>query len=152
MNCLNFVRGSIQKFPDWPPGAMVQLCTTRCRCIAILWASLVSFATITLCLASRQVFIVVSVYFVIDSVRKLLDTPSYTRIRKICVDLFTIRAYVSILVIVNVYTAIKFVFSSINLIYIRDNTSTDTICMNESQLQRINLTKSCKDEDSCPCA
>jgi hypothetical protein len=31
----------------------------------------------TLCAASQQVLIVVSVYFVIDSVRKLLDTPSY---------------------------------------------------------------------------
>jgi hypothetical protein len=37
----------------------------------------VSFATITLRVASQRVFIVVSVYFVIDSVRKLLDTPSY---------------------------------------------------------------------------
>jgi hypothetical protein len=37
----------------------------------------VSFAAITLCVASQRVFIVV-VYFVIDSVRKLLDTPSYT--------------------------------------------------------------------------
>jgi hypothetical protein len=37
----------------------------------------VSFAAITLCAASQRVFIVVSVYFVIDSVRKLLDTPSY---------------------------------------------------------------------------
>jgi hypothetical protein len=37
----------------------------------------VSFAAITLCVASQQVFIVVSVYFVIDSARKLLDTPSY---------------------------------------------------------------------------
>jgi succinate-acetate transporter protein len=36
---------------------------------------LVSFAAITLCVASQRVFIVVSVYFVIDSVRKLLDTP-----------------------------------------------------------------------------
>jgi hypothetical protein len=36
-----------------------------------------SFAAITLCVASQRVFIVVSVYFVIDSVRKLLDTPSY---------------------------------------------------------------------------
>jgi hypothetical protein len=33
----------------------------------------VSFATITLCVASQRVFIFV--YFVIDSVRKLLDTP-----------------------------------------------------------------------------
>jgi hypothetical protein len=36
----------------------------------------VSFAAITLCVTAQQVFIVV-VYFVIDSVRKLLDTPSY---------------------------------------------------------------------------
>jgi hypothetical protein len=38
----------------------------------------VSFDTITLCVASQRVFIVVSIYFVIDSVRKLLDTTSYT--------------------------------------------------------------------------
>jgi hypothetical protein len=37
----------------------------------------VSFAAVTLCVASLQVFFVVVVYFVIDSVRKLLDTPSY---------------------------------------------------------------------------
>jgi hypothetical protein len=40
----------------------------------------VSFAAITLCVASQQVFVVaavnVLVYFVIDSVQKLLDTPS----------------------------------------------------------------------------
>jgi hypothetical protein len=37
----------------------------------------VSFAFITLCVASQRVFIVVivAVYFVIDSVRKLLDRP-----------------------------------------------------------------------------
>jgi hypothetical protein len=35
----------------------------------------VSFVAITLCVASQRVFIIV-VYFVIDSVRKLLDTPS----------------------------------------------------------------------------
>jgi len=34
------------------------------------------FAAITLCVASQLVFLVL-VYFVIDSVRKLLDTPSY---------------------------------------------------------------------------
>jgi uncharacterized protein HemY len=41
----------------------------------------VSFAAITLCVASQRVFVVVVVvvvYFVIDSVRKLLDTPSYS--------------------------------------------------------------------------
>jgi hypothetical protein len=39
----------------------------------------VSFAAIILCVASQRVFIVVVavVYFVVDSVRKLLDTPSY---------------------------------------------------------------------------
>jgi hypothetical protein len=36
----------------------------------------VSFAAITLCVASQRVFVDV-VYFVIDSVRKLLDTPTY---------------------------------------------------------------------------
>jgi hypothetical protein len=35
----------------------------------------VSFTAITLCVASQRMFIVV--YFVIDSVWKLLDTPSY---------------------------------------------------------------------------
>jgi hypothetical protein len=56
---------------------MVQLSATSCSCIAILRVSLVSFAAITLRVASQRVFIVVVVYFVIDSVRKLLDTPSY---------------------------------------------------------------------------
>jgi uncharacterized membrane protein len=37
-----------------------------------------SFAAITICVASQGVFVVVIiVYFVIDSVRKLLDTPTY---------------------------------------------------------------------------
>jgi len=35
----------------------------------------VSFAAVTLCVASQRVFIVDVIYFVIDSVRKLLDTP-----------------------------------------------------------------------------
>jgi hypothetical protein len=35
----------------------------------------VSFAAVTLFVASQRVFVVV--YFVIDSVRKLLDTASY---------------------------------------------------------------------------
>jgi hypothetical protein len=38
----------------------------------------VRFAAINLFVASQDVFVVV-VYFVIDSVRKLLDTPSYIR-------------------------------------------------------------------------
>jgi len=36
----------------------------------------VSFAAIILCVASQRVFIAV-VYYVMDWVRKLLDTPSY---------------------------------------------------------------------------
>jgi len=42
----------------------MQLSATRCSCIALLWVSLVSFAAITLCVASRPVFIVAVVYFV----------------------------------------------------------------------------------------
>jgi hypothetical protein len=56
---------------------MVQLSATRCSCIAILWVSLMSFAAITTCVVSQRVIPKVSVHFVIDSVRKLLDTPSY---------------------------------------------------------------------------
>jgi hypothetical protein len=37
-----------------------------------------SFTTINLCVATQRVFIVVSVYFFINSVWKLLDTPSYS--------------------------------------------------------------------------
>jgi hypothetical protein len=51
---------------------MVQL--SAMSCIAILWVSLVSFAAITLCVVSQWVFIV---YFVIESVRELLDTLCY---------------------------------------------------------------------------
>jgi hypothetical protein len=54
---------------------VVQLSATRCSCITILWVSLVSLAAITLCVASQWVFTVV--YFVINSVQKLLDIPSY---------------------------------------------------------------------------
>jgi hypothetical protein len=39
----------------------------------------VSFAAITLCVASQRVFVVV--YFVIHSVRKLLDTPSHVSVQ-----------------------------------------------------------------------
>jgi hypothetical protein len=37
----------------------------------------VSFTAITLSVASYRVFVVVVVYFVSDSIRKRLDTPSY---------------------------------------------------------------------------
>jgi hypothetical protein len=52
----------------------------NCKCYSSLPLGAIvslSFAAITLCVASQQVFIFVVVYFVIDSVRKLLDTPSY---------------------------------------------------------------------------
>jgi hypothetical protein len=39
----------------------------------------VSFAAITLCVASQQVLIVVNVYFVINSVWELLDKPLYVK-------------------------------------------------------------------------
>jgi hypothetical protein len=54
---------------------MIQLSATRCSCIAILWVSLESFAAITHCVAFQRVFIVISTYFVIDSVRKLWIQP-----------------------------------------------------------------------------
>jgi hypothetical protein len=63
---------------------MVHLSTTRCSCIAILRVSIASFAAITLCISSRWVFIVVSVYFGIDSVWKLSDTPSYKGFTWLC--------------------------------------------------------------------
>jgi hypothetical protein len=50
---------------------MVQLSATRCSYIAILWVSLVSFVAITVFVASQRVFII-SLYFVVDSVRKHL--------------------------------------------------------------------------------
>jgi hypothetical protein len=56
---------------------IVQLSATKCSFTLILWVSLVSFASVTLCVASQRLFIVV-VHFIIDSVRKLLDTPPYS--------------------------------------------------------------------------
>jgi hypothetical protein len=56
---------------------MVHFSATRYSYIAILWVSLVSSDANTLCVAPQRVFIVVSIYFVIDSVRKLLNAPSY---------------------------------------------------------------------------
>jgi hypothetical protein len=60
---------------------MVQLSATRCSCIAILQVSLVCFVAVTFYVASQRVIPKVSVYFVINSVRKLLDTSSYTSAR-----------------------------------------------------------------------
>jgi hypothetical protein len=68
---------------------MVQLSATRCSCIAILWVSIVSFAAISLRVASERVFNVLISF--IDSVRKLLDTSSYSWI------LFRCCVFVSVL-------------------------------------------------------
>jgi len=40
--CIDAIRGCIQKFPDWPPGARTANGTpvTRGNCIVILWVSL----------------------------------------------------------------------------------------------------------------
>jgi hypothetical protein len=77
----NIIRGCIQNFRTGRLERelqMVQLSNTKCSYIDIFWVSLVSFAAITLCVASQRVFIVVVVvYLVTDSVRKCLDTPSY---------------------------------------------------------------------------
>jgi hypothetical protein len=54
---------------------MMQLSGTRCSCVPILWVSLVSFAAITLCVASQRVIAKDKCIFLYDSVRKLLDTP-----------------------------------------------------------------------------
>jgi hypothetical protein len=56
---------------------MVQLLPTRCSCIAILWARLVSSAIITFNVASQLVIPKLSVYLFMDWVRKPLDTPSF---------------------------------------------------------------------------
>jgi hypothetical protein len=38
-----------------------------------------SFAAITLCVASQRMFTILRIYLVIDSVLKLLDKPSYVK-------------------------------------------------------------------------
>jgi hypothetical protein len=78
------IRGCIQNFRTARLERelqIVQLPATRYSCTAILWVSLVSFTAITLCVASEWVIPKVSVYFIIYSVRKLLDTTSYFPIR-----------------------------------------------------------------------
>jgi hypothetical protein len=49
----------------------------------------VSFVTITLCVTSQRVFVVV--YFVMDSVRKFLDVPSYTPYTTWSVPVYTLH-------------------------------------------------------------
>jgi len=75
------IQGYIQKFPDWLPGARTansMALAASCSCITILWVSLVSFATITLCVASQQVFIVV-IYFVVTQSGNIWIYPHISR-------------------------------------------------------------------------
>jgi len=69
--------GCIQKFLHWPHGARTANDTALCH-YAQLYCYFVShssgFCPITVCVASQWVFIVVTIYFVTDSVQKLLDT------------------------------------------------------------------------------
>jgi hypothetical protein len=55
-----------------------------------------SFAAITLCVASQRVFIVV-VLFVIDSVRKRFDTPSYEFLQETENKAHTLKLHVGVL-------------------------------------------------------
>jgi hypothetical protein len=55
---------------------MVQLSATRCSCIAILLVSIVSFAAITLRVASQRVFIVVCSF----RYRLSPETSGYTHV------------------------------------------------------------------------
>jgi hypothetical protein len=57
---------------------MVQLSATRCSCIAILWVSLMSFATITHCVASQWEFIVAHIYFIVTQFGNLWIHPHVT--------------------------------------------------------------------------
>jgi hypothetical protein len=52
----------------------------------------VSCATITLCVASQQVFVIVVFYFGICSVRKLLDTPSYVHVAGLSIEIDAVPA------------------------------------------------------------
>jgi hypothetical protein len=96
IDVLNWIRGRANRQTDRYEGVsksfrtgrlkrelqMVQVSATRCSCIASLWVSLVSFAAIILRVASQRVIPKVSIHIFIDSVRKLLDTPSYIRYQR----------------------------------------------------------------------
>jgi hypothetical protein len=60
----------------------------------------VSFAAITLCVASQRVFVALSVYFVIDSVRKLLVTPSCYSAKLVCPSRKPVRSFAAFLMTV----------------------------------------------------
>jgi hypothetical protein len=66
----------------------------------------VGFAAITLCVVSQQVFIVVVVYFVIDSVRKLVNTSSYLVYENVyvCININLLGPFYMFLVFLHVWS------------------------------------------------
>jgi hypothetical protein len=65
------------------------LAATRCSCISILWVSLVSFAAITLCVASQWAFIVIVAYFVMIQSENFWIHPRINFIN--CTDMAALR-------------------------------------------------------------
>jgi hypothetical protein len=74
----NHIRGCIQKFPDWQPGARTADGTALCHYLQLYRYFMSQSSEFCrhnpLCCFSISVY---CFYFVIDSFRKLLDTPSY---------------------------------------------------------------------------
>jgi hypothetical protein len=71
---------------------MVELSASRCSFIAILSVSLVSFAAITLCVASQQVFVVGVVYFAMTQSGNFWTLPR-ARARvcvRVCISVYII--------------------------------------------------------------
>jgi hypothetical protein len=66
----------------------------------------VSFAAITLCVASVRAFITGGGNFVIDSVRKLLDTPSYMLSSLECTFQILVYRYHSLVDYLGFYDAV----------------------------------------------
>jgi hypothetical protein len=78
----NELQECIQKFPDWPPGARTANGTALCHKVQ-LYRYFVSQSSEfwrhdPLCCFPTSVYCCRRIYFIIDTVRKLLDTPSYT--------------------------------------------------------------------------
>jgi hypothetical protein len=61
----------------WSENCKWYSCLPLGAVLSLFCESLVSFATITVCVASQRVFVAAVVNFVIDSVQKLLDTRTY---------------------------------------------------------------------------
>jgi hypothetical protein len=79
MECI--LRGCIQKFSDWPPGARTAIATALCHWVQ-LYRYYVSQPS-DLCRVNPLCCFSTSItkgkrIFLYDSVRKLLDIPSYT--------------------------------------------------------------------------